>query len=157
MNDNWLQHTLRRSGWRPQRQITWLLGVGVLIAIVMGALYLSQVAGFASTNRELEQLIAERDELERINEQLRAEIASFQSVPRLLARAQELGFSPAPPDRIEYLLVEGYDANRAATVAPLDDAQDALPTYDETFWGWLQQQWDLLRQQFDSFTNPEGQ
>jgi hypothetical protein len=120
-------------------------------------LYLSQVASFATTSRQLEQLIAERDELERRNEQLRVEIASFQSVPRLLSRAQALGFEPATPDRMEWLMIDGYNPERDQTVAPLDAPTIILPTYDETFWGWIQQQWDILRQQFDSFTHPETQ
>jgi hypothetical protein len=154
---NWLGHALRRTGWRPQRQIVWLAGISIVILIVIGTLYLSQVASFTATSRQLEQLIAERDELERVNEQIRIEIASYQSVPRLLARAQDLGFQPATPDRMEWLLVEGYNPNREETVAPLEETQEAFPTYDESFWGWMQQQWDILRQQFDSFTSPEEQ
>jgi len=157
VQNNWLQHALRRTGWRPQRQLAWLVAISVFVLIVVGTLYLSQVASFATTNRQLEQLIAERDELERVNEQLRVEIASYQSVPRLLSRAQALGFEPATPDRMEWLAIDGYNPARAETVVPLDEAEAPLPTYDESFWGWVQQQWDLLRQQFDSFTHPEEQ
>jgi hypothetical protein len=157
MQNNWIQHALRRTGWRPQRQIAWLAGISVVLLVVVGTLYLSQVASFATTSRQLEQLIAERDELERRNEQLRVEIASYQSVPRLLARAQALGFEIATPDRMEWLTIDGYNPQRDETVAPLDEITTLLPTYDETFWGWVQQQWDILRQQFDSFTNPENQ
>ncbi len=155
--NNWIQHALRRTGWRPQRQIAGLVVISVIILIVVGTLYLSQVASFATTSRQLEILIAERDELERVNEQLQVEIASYQSVPRLLSRAQALGFEPATPDRMEWLAIEGYNPNRAETVAPLEESQEVLPTYDETFWGWVQQQWDILRQQFKNFTQPEEQ
>jgi hypothetical protein len=155
--DNWIQHALRRTGWRPQRQIAGLAIISAIILIIVGTLYLSQVASFATTSRQLEQLIAERDELERINEQLRVEIASYQSVPRLLARAQTLGFEAATPERMEWLSIAGYNPDREQTVAPLEESEDLLPTYDETFWGWVQQQWDVLRQQFDNFTQPETQ
>ncbi len=157
VDNTWLQHALRRTGWRPQRQIAGLAVISVFVLIIIGTLYLSQVASFATTSRELELLIAERDELERVNEQLRVEIASYQSVPRLLARAQTLGFEPASPERMEWLAIDGYNPNREETVVPLDEPETLLPTYDETFGGWVQQQWDLLRQQFESFTSPEEQ
>jgi hypothetical protein len=74
-----------------------------------------------------------------------------------LARAQTLGFEAATPDRMEWLSIAGYNPNREHTVAPLEESEDLLPTYDETFLGWVQQQWDVLRQQFDNFTQPETQ
>lgn len=153
MAKNWLQHTLARSGWRPRNQATMLAGMGVLLALVLGSLYLSQVVSFAVTNREIEELIAERDRLERANEQLRVEIAAFQTVPRLLSRAQELGFEPASAADIEYLVIDGYNPNREPSVVPLSDQADytLAPTYDETFSGWVQQQWDALRAQFETF------
>jgi hypothetical protein len=149
---NWLQHALRRSGWRPQRQVAALLGVTVFVAIIMGGVYLSQVASFATTSRQLEALIAQRNELERTNEQLRVEIAGYRTVSRLLARAQELGFVDASSGSIEYLSIDGYNPNRAQTEAPIEQVEQvAAPVYDDSFSGWLQQQFDSLRRQFEAF------
>ena len=149
---NWLQHALKRRGWQPQSQAATLGALGIFIALVLGALYLSQVAAFATTNRLIEQLIEERDQLELVNEQLQAEIASFRTVPRLLARAQEMSFRPATDSDIEYLVVDGYNPNQGRTVVPLEENEVELaPVYDETFAGWLQQQWDLLQEQFANF------
>lgn len=151
MRQSWLNHALRRSGWRPQNQVVGLATLGVALALILGALYLSQLASIAGMGRELEDLIAERDKLELINEQLRAEIANFMSVPRLLFRAQQLDFIAAGPEDVEYLIIDGYNPSRADTVAPLDEPDDQAPVYEETFLGWLQQQWDALRNQFDNF------
>ncbi len=158
MSNNWLQHALRRTGWRPQRQVIALATLGMVLALLLGALYLSQVAAEANMGRALSVLIAQRNKLERTNEQLRAEIAGLRSVPRLLARAQELGFFSATAANIEYLVIEGYNPNRenADTVAPLPADTAPQPVYDETFGGWLQQQWDSLRQQFSRFGQREG-
>ncbi len=152
---NWLQHTLRRTGWRPQNQAAALAALGLVLALIIGALYLSEVVDNASTGRQLEDLLSERDELERTNEQLRSEIARLRSVPRLLSRAQDLGFTVAGQSDIEYLVIEGYNPNRAETVAPIEEEQEELPVYDESFGGWLQQQWDLLRYQLEGFGNRE--
>jgi cell division protein FtsB len=156
MSRNWIQHTLGERGWRPQRQAVALAALGLFIALIIGALYLSQVASEATTGRQLADLIAQRDELERTNEQLRAEIASLKSVPRLLARAKELGFVEADASSIEYLVVNGYNPNRSLIVPTPESPQQPQPVYDETFGGWLQQQWDNLRRQFDSFTKRGG-
>ncbi|RMG89612.1 MAG: hypothetical protein D6712_01400 [Chloroflexi bacterium] len=152
MSQNWIQHTLRRSRWRPQNQAAALATLGVIIALIIGVLYLSQVSSNATTGRQLADLIAERNELQSVNEQLRAEIAELRSVPRLLARASELGFVPAGQDQIEYLVIEGYNPHRDETVAPLQKEEPQLPVYDESFGGWLQQQLDNLRAQFEGFS-----
>jgi hypothetical protein len=132
--------------------------LGLFVAIIIGALYLAQASSLSTLGRQLEDLIAQRNQLEQTNEQLRAEIAELRSVPRLLARAQELGFVQAARDQIEYLVIEGYNPNRAQTVVPVEDQTDEapLPVYDETFIGWVQQQWDSFRSQFERFSDGEG-
>ena len=154
MAQNWIQHTFRRQRFQSQTQAATLAALGVFIALVLGALYLSQVASFAITNREIEGLIEQRDELERTNEQLIAEIASFRTVPRLLSRAQEIGFRPATNADIEYLVVDGYNPNRTLEIVDTSNAPSELetvPVYDQTFSGWIEQQFSILRQQFEEF------
>lgn len=144
---NWFEHAVRRTGWRPERQVVALATLGFFIALILGALYLSQVAREATINRQLSELLAERDELERANEQLRAQIGELKAVPRLLQRAQELGFTAAGSGNIEYLVVEGYNPVRADTVAPVEDsAPEVVARYDETFTRWLSEQWRSFRE-----------
>lgn len=150
-SNNWLEHALRRTGWRPQRQAIAVGTLGVFIALILGALYLSQVAQEASRNREMRDMIAQRDELQRTNEELRVEIAELQSLARLQAEAVRLGFVPVRA--MAFVLVEGYSATRSQTVAPLVPQEDDLPTYSDTFEGWLSRQIDGLRGQFEGFNN----
>lgn len=151
MANQWLQHTLQRTGWRPQNQAVALAALGIVLAAIIGALYLSQVASFATTNRQIEGLLEERDRLERDNERLRAEIATLRTLQFLELRARDMGFRPATAADIEYLLVPGYNPDRSVTVVELGEQTQLLPVYDETFLGWLQQQWDLLRRQLEGF------
>ncbi|MEL6406748.1 MAG: hypothetical protein AAFR81_20425 [Chloroflexota bacterium] len=150
---NWFQHALNRTNIRPQQQAAWLVVLGVIMTLIFGGISLSQIANYASTNRAIEDLIDQRDRLELENERLRADIASLQTVPRLLQRAEELGYRPATPADIEYRFVDGYDPNRIEDVIEPQMADDfeAVPQYDDTFSGWLQQQWDSLVGQFRSF------
>ncbi|MDQ7025785.1 MAG: hypothetical protein Q9P44_09515, partial [Anaerolineae bacterium] len=134
-------------------QAAWLVILGVVLTLIFGGAYLTQIANFATVNREIEGLIGQRDRLERENEAYRAQIAEFQTVPRLLQQAEVLGFRPATSADIEYLVVHGYNPNRSETVVSLviEDDLDETPQYDATFRGWLSQQWDILREQFASF------
>jgi hypothetical protein len=151
-NESWIQHTLRRTGWRPQRQAVAVGVLGIFIALVIGALYLSQVAVEASRGNQMRDLISTRDELERQNEELRTEIAELLSLPRLQARAEELGFTHAGRDDIVYLVVDGYNPTREEVVAAVEEKSDEdLPTYSETFEGWVRQQWNNLTSQFNGY------
>lgn len=148
-SNNWIDHALRRTPWRTQRQALALAFLGFFLAIIIGGLYLAQAAAVSTTGRQLEDLIAERNQLEQANEQLRAEIARLQSVPRLLDRARELGFTLAERASIEYLVIPGYQPNSdAPVVTPAPANPVVYGTYDETFVGWLQEQWDAFTHQF---------
>ncbi len=154
---SWIEHTLDRSRWRPQRQALALATLGLFVVIIIGALYLSQSSSTTALGRQLEDLISQRDDLEQQNEQLQADIASLQSMPRLQQRAEELDFHPAGAADIEYLVVDGYDPDQQTSVIPLETKTAPVPAYDESFSGWLQQQWDALRRQVEGFTTQGGQ
>ena len=154
MSQAWFQHTFSRKRFQTRNQATALAILGVAILLILGSLYLSQVASFAITNREIEDLISRRDGLKRENESLIGEIASFRTVPRLFARAVEIGFRPSTNADIEYVLIPGYNPDREdifVASAASEAAQAAAPVYDETFSSWLQAQFNHLRDQFESF------
>lgn len=149
-SQNWLAHTLNRKPWRTQRQAFALAALSFIVALIIGGLFLAQSAALSTTGRQLEELIDVRNGIEQANEQLRAEIARLQSVPRLLERARDLGFSEAGRNRIEYIMVPGYNP-QSPPVSPALNLQPAIqevpPIYDETLLGWLQQQLDAFQRQ----------
>lgn len=154
MSGQWLGHALRRTRWRPRREAIALGTLGVVVGIIIGALYLAQAASTSTQGRQLEDLISVRNQMQQENERLRGEIALLQSVPRLLARAQELGFTQASRSQIEYLVIEGYNPDRNLIITQAEFAREpSLPMYDESFSGWLQLQLDRLSGQFESFTS----
>ena len=99
MSQVWFQHTFSRKRFQTRNQATALAILGVAILLILGSLYLSQVASFAITNRAIEDLISRRDELKRQNEQIIGEIASYRTAPRLFSRAVAIGFRPATKRR----------------------------------------------------------
>lgn len=146
----WFGHTFKRNRWSAQRQAGALAVLGLFVAIIIGALYLSQSSSTSALGRQLEDLIVERNNLEQSNEQLRAEIANLQRVGRLLQRAEELGFVPATGEDMDYIVVDGYNPNRGEIVAPIEIQTEMLPVYDESFIGWVQQQFDDFRRQLEN-------
>ena len=153
MNQNWLQHALRDTPFKLQRQAVALAGLGLFVAIIIGALYLAQSTSVATLGRQLEELIAKRDQLEQTNEQLRSTIAELRSVPRLLTRAKDLGFVDSGQQNIEYLVVQGYNPHRVEVAPRAEAAKPNVPAYDESFVGWLQEQWDAFTAQLKSFSS----
>jgi len=159
MTSNPIQHTFRNRQFKVQRQVVALAALGLFVAIIIGALYLAQSTSLATLGRQLENLIAQlenliaqRNLLEQQNEQLREEIAQLRTVPRLLARAQELGFREATLNDIEPLVLAGYNPNRPSDEIVLAAAAAPPPVvYEENFIGWLQQQWDAFIGQFQGF------
>ncbi len=156
-SQNWIQQAARRSQWRPTRTFIAIATLALFVAIIIGGLYLSQSANASAMGRQLEALITERNNLEQANEQIRADIASLRGVGRLLTRAGELGFVPASQDQILYVVSDSYNPRRQEEVELSDDAIQpsqitAAPVYDESFIGWVQQQFDALRQQLEVYS-----
>ncbi|MEQ8672237.1 MAG: hypothetical protein RLP44_01225 [Aggregatilineales bacterium] len=157
-SNNWMEHALKRTGWRPERQVVALAALGFAIALILGALYLSQVALEATTNRRLRSLLEQRDELERVNEDLRGQIAELESVPALRSRAQALGFQDAGRGSIEYLPVDGYRPPRIEIVTEDDGLIDVPPEseYDESFTDWFGREWSRLLESINNVVGGDG-
>ncbi len=146
------KNTHTSSPWRNQTQLVATLTLVVVVGIIIAALYLIQTSTTTITARELQEMGNYREELERGNERLRAEIAESQSLPRVMTRAAELGFRQANEDEIQYIIVDGYRYNRPQ-VTPTSTPTPVAPeqVYDETLGGWIQKQWDSLKKQFQEW------
>jgi cell division protein FtsL len=142
------QHTA--PPWRSQQtQLVATLTLVVVIGIIIAALYLIQTSTSTITARELVEMGDYREQLDRDNERLRAEIAELESLPRVMTRAAELGFRSAGEEEIQYIIVDGYRYDRPkVTPTPTPTPVEPEPVYDETLSGWLRKQWDSFREQF---------
>jgi len=109
-----LQRTFRQAPWRTRTQTAIAATVLLLVAAVMGGLYLSLAARAGVAGRDLQQLEAQQEELQRANDELLAQLATLRSVTRLANRARELGFVPLQPEEIEYLPVPNYPVAMAS-------------------------------------------
>jgi hypothetical protein len=117
--------------------LLWLVAL-----LVIGGLYLAVNAKLASAGRAVLQLESRREELRRTNAQLAATYAELTAPERLAERAAALGFRPAMPGEIEFVVVEGF-VPRPEFEAPKPPAlpsrgPDRLsPAYSETLGEWV--------------------
>jgi cell division protein FtsB len=80
----------------------------IITASFIGWLYLTQASSVTTTSFQIEQLRKELSLLEQQNAQLELERAGWEALPRIEARARELGFGP--PGQVLYLPVPNYPA-----------------------------------------------
>jgi len=136
---------------RERQQFIAMLILFVIVAIIIGALYLVQATTNVSNARDIQQLRDQRSRLEREIEALKAENAQLNSIPRLQERAAALGFTPAALENQRWLVVEGYVYDQPAPTLTPVQITPTPQVYEDNFAGWLQRQIDHLRDQFSSW------
>lgn len=68
----------------------------VLVAFLLGLIYLAQTVQLAATNYEISQLMAERDDLYRQVQTVETGVLRWGTEPSVLERAQRLGLDQLP-------------------------------------------------------------
>jgi hypothetical protein len=131
-----IRRVFRIAPWRVQTQVVAASAVFFLVLAALGGLYLATATRAATAGRDVQRLEAQKTDLLHELDQLQTDIADAQSVSRLEKRAQELGFVPAAPNQVEYLVVPGYQSAAAPAATP---EASTLPDYDETLASWFAQ------------------
>jgi len=114
----------------------------LIALLIVGGMYLAVNARRAQAGRQVLVLQKEQAELERMNADLTAMLAELTSPEQMLERALSLGYRPAKPGEVEYILVEGYPGP-PVFVAPRPPASSNMgegmlsPAYTETLGEWL--------------------
>jgi hypothetical protein len=122
---------------------------GMLIMLVvlslLGWIYLTQASQVATTGRRIEALQGEKARLEQQNMDLTVEVATLESVERLMAEAQKMGFSPVALGSAEYVEAAGPEAVQAPQAVyiegeePLDEPAKSASWLDSVaaqFYEW---------------------
>ena len=98
----------RRLGLLTQAQATAGWGVVLILATLLGAIYLNQASKIAAIGRRVQREQAALDLIKRENADLERMIAEAQELDRLDAEARRLGFVPATPADIDYVVIPEY-------------------------------------------------
>lgn len=114
---------LKRLNALTEAQAALGWGVILVLAALLGTIYVSQASRIASVGRRVQILQNELIELKRENNDLERDIAAAQALDRLQAEAIRLGFVEANPDDIEYIIVPDYPVELEET-----DPLEIVPT-----------------------------
>ncbi|TET86218.1 MAG: hypothetical protein E3J37_00195 [Anaerolineales bacterium] len=132
----------KQAPWRTQIRLTGGTMLPLIALLIVGGMYLAVNARRAQAGRQVLVLQQEQAELERMNADLTAMLAELTSPEQMLERALSLGYRPAKPGEVEYILVEGYPGP-PVFVAPRPPASSNMgegmlsPAYTETLGEWL--------------------
>ena len=114
----------RRLGKLTEAQAALGWAVILLLAAILGAIYLNQASRIATVGRRVQIEQSDLETLKRDNNELERQIAEGQSLEKLQQRAVALGFRPATSDEIEYLVIPNYPV--ATVEPPLERVQTAV-------------------------------
>jgi cell division protein FtsL len=134
----------RRLGQMSLRAALGLLVI-VMIAGLVGWVYLSQASEATETERRIRELRLQKEELQRQTDQLTYEVAQLASVEQLTKRARDLGYVPVWQPR--FLTVVGYPtqddgtSNEQTALSHGSSAGHATPS---AVAGW----WEAVTDQF---------
>lgn len=113
-----------RLGKLTEAQAALGWAVILLLAAILGAIYLNQASRIATVGRQIQIEQSTLETLKRDNNELERQIAEAQSLERLQQEAVALGFRPAASDEIEYVVIPNYPA--ATVEPPLERLQTAV-------------------------------
>jgi cell division protein FtsL len=115
--------------WHTEAQAVLTWGVIMVLAALVGAIYLLQASRIASVGREVQTLQYQLNETKRVNSEIEREIAEAESLDRLKEEALKLGFVRATPEDVAYVVVLGVPSDSA----PIQKAEvDSRPEPFET-------------------------
>lgn len=134
-----------------QAALGW--GVILVLAALLGTIYVSQASRIASVGRRVQILQNELTELKRQNNDLERDIAAAQALDRLQAEAIRLGFVEADPTDIEYIIVPEYPVEEVTDPLEILPTEPAVPPPAETVREAL---WLYLSDRFSDFIRGEA-
>ncbi len=122
---------LRRFRTLTEAQAVLGWAVILLLAALVGTIYVSQASRTASVGRRIQMMQAEMETLKRENAAMERQIAEAQRLTRLQAEAARLGFVPANADDVEYIIVPNYPIANSSiasepTATPLPPPPDTI-------------------------------
>ena len=135
---------VRQAPWREQRQWIGLFLLGLVLVAMVAAIYLNVTVRTAIAGREIQMLQVTIAEQQRANADLETRLARLTSAGAMQERAEALGFAPAEPDEVTYVIVPGYvppgvvDMSAHAPDGPA--APLILPEYSESLFDWFTRQ-----------------
>ena len=143
-NISHIVHKVRQAHWRVQRQWIGLFLLGMVVVSMVAGIYLNITVRATAAGREIELLQPNLINDRRTNSDLETQLAGLTAIDSMQQRAEALGFQPAGPDDITYIVVPGYTppttvdmSQRGATNLGQTQKPMLLPDYTESLLDWI--------------------
>jgi cell division protein FtsL len=116
------------QSWSVSARTATSLLLCILLLSLVGWLYLTQASQMTTTGYRMQDVAAEIEQLERDNALLRLQIAQLETLPRIEARAKQLGLGPI--NRPTYLTLSDnlWSTTRTAAVALTEPPPEEAPS-----------------------------
>jgi cell division protein FtsL len=135
---------VRQANWRVQRQWIGLFLLGLVAVSMVAGIYLNITVRATLAGREIQALQSKLIDDRRTNSDLGTQLAGLTSVGSMQNRAEALGFQPADPEDITYVVVPGYSPETAVDMSLPESASQKqsqtpilLPDYTESLFDWI--------------------
>ena len=135
---------VRQAHWRVQRQWIGLFLLGLVAVSMVAGIYLNITVRATLAGHEVQLLQSQFIDDQRTNSDLETLLAGLTSVESMQKRAEALGFQPADPEDITYVVVPGYTPKTAVDMSQpgsdsLSQSQQPLllPDYTESLFDWI--------------------
>ena len=133
-------HKVRQAPWRVQRQWVGLFLLGFVAIAMVAAVYLNVTVRITVAGRRIQDLQTEITDNQRTNADLETQLASLTSFAAMQQRAAILGFQPARPEDVIFVIVPGYTPQSAVNMSSAVEAPQAFilsPEYTESLFDWI--------------------
>jgi hypothetical protein len=132
----------KQAPWRTQVQLVGLFLVALVVVLLVASVYLTISGQAAAAGLTAYNLNAERRSLERTIADSKSQLALLTSAQLMEERATGMGFEPANPENVIYMVVPGYAGRQTAILAPppgITEEQGPVvkSIYRQSLWDWL--------------------
>ncbi len=132
---------VRQAPWRVQRQWIGLFLLALVMMAMVAGIYLNVTVRATLAGRETQNLRNEITANEHINADSETQLAALTSVEAMQKRAEDMGFEPANPEDITYVVVPGYVMPTGVDLSTPNSTRPAtpiiLPEYTESWFDYF--------------------
>ncbi len=140
-----LTQAYSQAPWRKQLQVFVVFSIVLVFGALVAGIYLYVTAQSAAVGSHILEMQKEIRNLERVNEDLRAQLALVSSAADMEKRARAMGFQPIDDTESVYVMVPGYINRQPIVLAPapgptVSDQNQLPPEYTESLFEWFEKQ-----------------
>jgi hypothetical protein len=138
----YFSQAFKQAPWRSQTQMIGLFFIALVVVLLVAAVYLTISGQASAAGLTALNLDTKRSNLERTIADKKADLALLTSASIMEQRAKDMGFQPADPDNVIYVVVPGYTGRQTAILAPPpgiveEEGPVVKSIYRQSLWDWL--------------------